>query len=282
MSASRSFHLTDLKATMAQVTLQIRDNPAEPKHRVFFFQLLSIAGQWDRALTQLNVLRDMSPEMMSLAQTYQETLNCEALRQQVFSGKRAPLLFGEPESWMALVFESLKLQSNGNLTEALELRAKALDEAPTSSGSITLFPEGSTSEEKIPPKVVSFGWVADADSRIGPFLEAIINGKYFWVPFHRIRTVSMEKVSDLRDMVWLPARFEWANGGEMVGFIPTRYPESESQSDDQVRIGWKTIWDQVGEDTYIGYGQRLLTTDVDEYPLTQISKIELTHEQMNG
>ena len=31
-----------------------------------------------------------------------------------------------------------------------------------------------------------FAWIADADTRLGPVLEAIINGRYFWVPFQRI------------------------------------------------------------------------------------------------
>ena len=31
-----------------------------------------------------------------------------------------------------------------------------------------------------------FEWVADADSRLGPVMEAIINGRYYWVPFARL------------------------------------------------------------------------------------------------
>ncbi|MEI7461250.1 MAG: type VI secretion system accessory protein TagJ [Pirellula sp.] len=269
----------DLQSSLKSLQAEVRDNPSDPKHRIFLFQLLSIMGQWDRALNQLNVLRELSAESLSLAQTYQETLNCEALRHDVFAGKRSPLLFGEPESWMALIFESLKIScQEGKAAEASTLRSNAFEDAPTTSGTITLFPAKSTEDDKNPPEVATFEWIADADSRIGPFLEAIINGKYFWVPFQRIRTISLEKVADLRDLVWLPARFEWSNGGETVGFVPTRYPGSETQSDDQVRMGWKTIWNPAGQDTFVGLGQRILATDVDEYPLTKIAKIELSHE----
>jgi type VI secretion system protein ImpE len=277
MSSLHSLRNADLASSLKSLQAEVRDNPAEPKHRIFLFQLLSILGQWDRALGQLNVLRDMSADSLSLAQTYQETLNCEALREAVFAGKRSPLLFGEPEPWMALMLESLKLASQGNLAESAAMREKALEEAPAVSGSISPFPKKSD-DEYASVESFPFEWIADADSRIGPFLEAIVNGKYFWIPFHRIRSMALEKVADLRDLVWLPARFEWENEGETVGFVPTRYPDSQSQIDDHLRLGWKTEWNNLGAETYVGLGQRILTTDVDEYPLTSIHKVEFQHE----
>ncbi len=278
MSSLLSLRNADLATSLKSLQTEVRDNPSEPKHRIFLFQLLSILGQWDRALGQLNVLRDLNAESLSMVQTYQETLNCEALRADVFSGKRSPLLFGEPDPWMALMLESLKLAGQGKESESAKMRENALQEAPTMSGTLSMFPEKTSADEPATVESFPFDWLADADSRIGPFLEAIINGKYFWIPFQRIGSIALEKVSDLRDLVWLPARFEWANGGETVGFIPTRYVDSQSQTDDQVRLGWKTVWNQVGEGTYVGLGQRVLATDADEYALTKIQKIEFQHE----
>jgi type VI secretion system protein ImpE len=277
MSSLLSLRNADLATSLKSLQSEVRDNPSEPKHRIFLFQLLSILGQWERALGQLNVLRDLNAESLSLVQTYQETLNCEALRDAVFSGKRSPLLFGEPEPWMALMLESLKLTSQGNIAESETMRDNALQDAPAVSGSLTLFPEKSGDDiEAAEP--LPFEWIADSDSRIGPFLEAIVNGRYFWIPFQRIQSIALEKVADLRDLVWLPVRFEWVNGGETVGFVPTRYVNSQSQTDDHVRLGWKTIWQEAGEGTYVGLGQRILATDADEYPLTKIHKIAFQHE----
>ena len=278
MSSLLSLRNADLATSLKSLQAEVRDNPSEPKHRIFLFQLLTILGQWERALGQLNVLRDLNAESLSLVQTYQETLNCEALRDAVFSGNRSPLIFGEPEPWMAMMLESLKLTSQGNFAESATMRENALQNAPAVPGTLSLFPEKTSSDEPATVETFPFEWLADADSRIGPFLEAIINGKYFWVPFQRIGSIALEKVSDLRDLVWLPARFEWANGGEMVGFIPTRYVNSQSQSDDHVRLGWKTIWNEVGEGSFVGFGQRILATDSDEYPLTKIQKIAFRHE----
>ena len=277
MSSLLSLRNADLASSLKSLQAEVRDNPSDPKHRIFLFQLMCILGQWERALGQLNVLRDLSADALSLVQTYQETLNCEALRAAVFSGQRSPLLFGEPEPWMALMLESQKMTGLSKVAEAEAIRQSALQDAPASSGQLSFFPT-KTEGEVTNVEPVEFEWIADADSRIGPFLEAIVNGKYFWIPFKRIRSIALEKVSDLRDLVWLPVRFEWANGGEAVGFVPTRYVDSHAQTDDQLRLGWKTIWNEVGSGTYIGLGQRILTTDVDDYSLTSIHKIELKHE----
>lgn len=280
MSSTRLLKSGDLAGTLKALTQEIRDNPSEPKHRVFMFQLLCILGQWERALTQLNVLRDMNAEMLDMAQTYQETLNCEALRAAVFEGTRSPLLFGEPEEWMALLLQSVKLHCSGRVDEAAVLRERGFEAAPTSAGTIVT----ATSEQnpEAQPELAAFEWIADADSRIGPFLEAIVNGKYYWIPFLRIQKVIFEKPSDLRDLVWLPAHFQWTNGGEAVGFVPTRYAGSEASQDDHIRLGRKTEWNEVEENFYAGIGGRVLTTDANEFSLTQIAQIDFNSVEANG
>ncbi len=281
MSSTQSLKNGDLPTALKQLQGEVRDNPSEPKHRIFLFQLLSVLGQWDKALTQLNVVRELSAASVSLAETYQEALSCEALRATVFKGKRAPLLFGEPEPWMAMILEALKLDCRGAHQEGAALRAQALEQAPTTVGKLRLHPPG---EQKITaaasdePRDIDFEWIADADSRIGPFLEAIVHGRYFWIPFHRIRIMLLDKAVDLRDMVWLPARWEWMNGGEAVGFVPSRYAGSESSDDNHIQLGWKTTWTEVASGTFVGAGQRLFTTNMDEYPLTSISRIEFQTE----
>lgn len=269
----------NVSEVLSKLQNEVRDNPSDPKRRVFLFQVLCVLGSWSRALTQLNVLRDLDKTAVAMADTYQELLACEALRAEVWQGKRSPLLFGEPETWSAMVLESLNRLGAGEIEAAREIRDRAFEEAPTIGGTLSLFPIKADGDPDGPRLHVQkeFQWISDADSRIGPFLEVIINGKYFWVPFQRIDHVAFEKVSDLRDLVWLPCRFTWTNGGECVGFVPTRYAGSESSQDDALRMGHKTVWNDLGFETYAGLGQRTLITDLDEYGITEISKIELTH-----
>jgi type VI secretion system protein ImpE len=106
-------------------------------------------------------------------------------------------------------------------------------------------------------------------------LEAFIEGKYYWIPFHRIQKIETEKPSDMRDLVWLPAQFTWANGGSAPGHIPTRYFGTEDSADGQLRLARKTEWQQHPGEAFLGLGQRVLTTDANDYPLLECRTIEL-------
>ena len=255
--------LSALKAGNLGQTLQllqqaVRQQPADASKRVFLFQLLVVLGQWERALTQLNVAGELDAATLPMVQTYREAIQCEALRLDIFSGKRAPLIFGQPQPWMALLLEALKFDAANDVDSAdhaAAARAQAFDAAPASSGSI----DG-----------VRFEWIADADQRLGPVLETIINGRYFWVPMQRIARIEFDGPVDLRDTVWTAASFTWANGAQTVGLIPTRYNESVASGDDALLLARRTQWSQQGH----GLGQRMLATDAGDYALMDVRVIE--------
>ena len=123
---------------------------------------------------------------------------------------------------------------------------------------------------------VEFEWIADADSRFGPVLEVLLNGSYYWVPFSRIKAITLEPPADLRDLVWLPAQFTWANGGEAMGFIPTRYDGTERAEDAGLRLARSTEWTSLGSpDAFAGLGQRVLATSSEEVPLLEVRRLVL-------
>jgi|SRR5262245_5689569 len=250
----------DPAAALAQLQEQVRARPADVKLRVFLFQLLCVLGKWDRALNQLDVASGLDPEAVAMQKTYGDAVRCEAVRNDVFGGKKSPMIFGQPDQWLALLIESLLASGHGEGSRAQDLRARAFDEAPTSQGDIDGRP---------------FAWIADADSRIGPVLEAVINGRYYWVPFSRLLKIEIDPPEDLRDLVWMPARLQFENGGESVALIPTRYPGSEA-SEGLVALGRKTVWEEIAPDMHRGLGQRIIATDVDETPIMEVRAISIT------
>jgi type VI secretion system protein ImpE len=258
--AEQSLKGGDPVAALAQLQEQVRARPADPKLRIFLFQLLCVVGQWDRALNQLSVASNLDPEALAMAQTYGDAVKCEAVRDDVFEGKKSPMIFGQPDQWLALLIESLLLGGRGEHERSLQLRSRAFDEAPTSSGDIDGRP---------------FAWISDADSRLGPVLEAVINGRYYWVPFSRLSKIELEPPEDLRDMVWIPAHLQFENGGESVALIPTRYPGSAASADGLIALARKTVWEEIAPDTHRGLGQRVLTTDTDDTPLLEVRTITL-------
>jgi type VI secretion system protein ImpE len=78
--------------------------------------------------------------------------------------------------------------------------------------------------------------------------------------------------------VWLPAQFTWANAGEAVGLIPSRYPGTTSEDDPEILLARKTEWASPASDVYLGLGQRMLVTDRDEHPLLATREIELANQ----
>ena len=247
-----------LEEALAGLQAAIRKAPADAKHRVLLFQLLSVMGQWERAMTQLNVVGDLDAKTLPMVQTYRTALLCEELRAEVFAGKRTPLLFGQPARWAALLVQALLLAAQGKTAEAEKLHAEALELAPASSGKLDDQP---------------FAWLADADSRLGPVLEAIVDGKYYWIPFGNLSAIKIEKPADLRDLAWIPAYLTLANGGEVVALIPTRYPGSEASQDPAIRMARKTDWLPGEDGINLGLGQRLLATDQGDYPLLEVRSI---------
>jgi type VI secretion system protein ImpE len=260
-AAEDSLRKGDLVTALKQLQEQIRARPADAKLRIFLFQMLAAMGQWERGLDQLNMAAQLDPGALAMAQMYREALRCELLRAQVFAGKHSPMVLGEPERWLALLIESTRLAGRGQAAQAAVLRASAFDSAPTTAGSV----DG-----------VAFEWIADADTRLGPVVEAVLNGRYYWIPFSHIRRIEIEKPEDLRDLVWLPAHFEFANAGEVVGVIPTRYPGSEMSEDSAVCLARKTVWQELPGEEFHGLGQRLIATDQGEYPIMDVRSILLT------
>jgi type VI secretion system protein ImpE len=238
---------------------QVRKDPSNARHRVFLFQLLCVLGDWDRARDQLKVLAELDAGAHARVHVYGAAIGCELFRREVFAGARTPLVLGEPLPWVALLVQALAAGAPGGAGDAGALRAEALEQAPEIAGTI----DGH-----------AFEWLADADSRTAPVCEAMIDGRYYWVPFERIRSIVIEPPADLRDVVWLPAHLGLANGGEAAALLPARYPGSESDADPLVRLGRKTEWDEVAPQTFHGRGQRMLATDAAEFGLLDVRRID--------
>ncbi|GHF35035.1 hypothetical protein GCM10017056_03140 [Seohaeicola zhoushanensis] len=250
----------DLDATLATLQDKIRKDPSNAKLRIFLFQLLCVLGDWKRAITQLKLSAEMDPLATMMAKTYREAIICEVYREKVFAGEKSPLVFGEPQEWLALLIEAQKLLGAGKATEAAALRSRAFDAAPATSGEA----DG-----------VRFEWIADADMRLGPVLEVIVNGRYFWLPFNAIAKLEMEAPSDLRDAVWTAATLTLANGGEVPALIPTRYVGTTASSDAAAKLARATEWTDLGAETFAGIGQRLLATDAADIALLDLRLLKM-------
>ncbi|NOY76010.1 MAG: tetratricopeptide repeat protein [Kiritimatiellaeota bacterium] len=250
----------ELSSALSELQQAIRKKPADSSLRVLFFQLLVVMGDWDRASTQLAVAGDMSGELKLLSSLYSQAILCEKVRLEVFSGKRTPIIFGEPEEWMASMIQALAMAADGNHSAAAELSQKALENAPTTSGSL----DGT-----------KFDWIMDMDSRLGPLLEVVMNGAYYWISFSNVKKMIITEPSHLVDFVWVSVALTLANGTAMSGLVPVRYSGTLESNDHNLLMSRKTDWREPIPGYYNGLGQRMFATNVSETALLDVRELEL-------
>lgn len=258
MNFEKHIEAGNLEAALEELQNAILSEPGRADLRLFLFQLLSIMGDWNRALIQLNTVAVLNQDAMFLARSYRGLLLCELFRAEVFTGNHEPLLFGESSDWLATLIRSMQHTEKGNGAQASALVTEAMEYAVPRSGTINDEP---------------FSWFSDADMRLGPIFELILDGKYFWVPISNIAEISFSEPEHLQDLVWLPVQVQWLDDGSSMAYMPTRYPGPATLHDAQSALARKTDWTDIGEGFYTGSGQRMFTTENDEYSLLQTRRI---------
>lgn len=223
-----------------------RRNPGDVPTRMFLFSLLAIAGEWDKAKAQLTALAQLSPEAQMLGVVYNQAIDAERERERVFAGEVRAIVHGgsDPQyGWAGGIAEALEFSAHDRSDEAEAARAAAFDAAPDTPGEI----DGTR-----------FDWIADADPRFGPAIEAIIGGRYGLLPFAAIERIDAEGPRDLRDIVWYPVEITLKAGPRVAALLPARYPGIAA--DHNERLSRATGWNDEGE----GSGQRLWALSTDE------------------
>ena len=248
-------------AALSALQERIRANASDASLRVFLFQLLCVLGHWDRAAKQLETCGELDDGNLGMVAMYREAVRCEPLRAAVFAGRTTPIVLGRPEPWIASLIEALQADQRADGALAARLRADAFEAAPATAGTVNGTP---------------FDWIADADARLGPVLEAVVDGRYQWVPFSALTKIVIDAPSDLRDLVWQPARLTLASGAEIVALLPVRYAETTAQGDESLLLARRTDWIEAAPEQFRGLGQRLLATDRTEVALLDVREILLS------
>jgi type VI secretion system protein ImpE len=156
----------------------------------------------------------------------------------------------------------------GNLGEADRARESALDQAPLVNARTSRF---------------LFDWVADSDSRFGPVCEVVTAGHYRWLPFSDIAAWQIARPSSLVDLVWTPCALTLVDGTAMRGFMPARYPGSDTAGSDTadfrvadgdgrdaLRLGRLTVWQDAARTGVIALGQKTWATSAGDFSLFEL------------
>ncbi len=248
-----------LTEALAALKEEVRSSPAKAELRTRLFALNCVLGKWDKAQYDLEAIRSVDPSWMIPGAMYQAIIRAEPVRRDVFAGKARPLVMGEPEAWLAWNIQALEFDAIGKNAEAAELRSQSWDAAPEYKCSV----DGQACQ-----------WISDADRRIGPVLEAYLDGKYYWIPFGQLKKIVITPPEFLVEAVWVPATLTVSSGAELSAHLPARYPGSEESANGNVSLGQLTEWVEDAGGAERPIGQKILESDVDSFGMLSCRMIE--------
>ncbi len=230
-TANELFQDGRLEAAIETLGVELRSHPIDVQRRSFLFELLSFAGQYDRAEKQLDALARDGAMAEAGTATYRAALVAERVREHMFATGDYPR-----------------------------------DAAPVVHG-------GTCND-------APFTTIEDADPRIGARLEVCAGGRYLWIPFAHLASVTIEPPTRLRDLRWIPARVQTSEEirhldlGEVL--LPALSPAVWRNADAELRLGRATDWEELPDGDFAPVGQKVWRIDGREVPLLDIRQLILT------
>lgn len=247
----------DIEGARSLLFEQVRSDPGDFQTRMFLFQISALTGEWKRAKSQLELLTKLDPAAQMLSVAYSQCIEAEILRAKVFSGVE-DICFLADVAWAAGHIENVRNLQSGQAVNQ-ENFSTVFNNVPDSPGA--------TDQD------TKFEWLADADPRFGPSIEAIIGGRYGLMPFEALESLTIHEPKDLKDTIWIQAEFALRQGAKVAGFLPVRYPGSEKSAEHAIVSAKATEWTE-SSDIEIALGHRVIMfSDGSEAALTNLRKL---------
>lgn len=250
-----------LAEAIEAVTREVKARPSDETRRMFLFELLLFAGQWERAQKQLDAVAGLDAQSEAGAQVYRNNLGAMRGRERLWTEGVAPHFVSEPPPEVTLHLAAIDEWRAGRPEEARRLLAEAAELRQPLAGR-------ANGRE--------FTDWRDADDAVAPVLELIISDKYTWLPFSQVSRVEFETPRRLRDLVWCPARVLTRTGVAGELFVPALYEGTSRHDDEKVRLGRMTVWEDEGEGDAPprAFGLRLFLAGDDELTLFEAGSVD--------
>ncbi|MBO9647899.1 MAG: ImpE protein superfamily protein [Variovorax sp.] len=272
--ASRSFrewaHARPLSEVLSRAEAGVRAQPQEPRARWLLFELLCVLGQWDRALKPLQTWAGLARDNESTAHVMRGLIRAEHQRTEVFAGRAEAATLTVSDSsapaWLDQLGEALRLAAPGGdaAMDAADLvRESALAQAPETVGESNL---------------LTFAWITDSDTRLGPVCEVIVAGAYRWLAFRDLASITKAAPAHLLDLIWAQVDLVLRDGTELKGYMPMRYPVQAGDRD-ALLMARETIWSDVGRTGVVARGQKMWSTDAGDMALLDLRTCRFVTEQ---
>ena len=267
MDARELFQSGRLDEAIAAQTAEVKAHPTDPERRYLLCGLLGFAGEWERAGRQLDALGVQDEQLATAGLVYRNLLASELERRAVHAGTSPPLLPDEPPSHVALRLEALAACAAGDPAAAAGRLEEAVAVQPELRGSLDGAPLTA---------------LRDLDDVLGSVLEVFAGGRCLWLPWEHLRRLELAAPRHMLDLLWAPAVLEDVRGVTAHVHLPVLYAGTAASDDDDLRLGRKTDWEDLGGGLYRGRGQRLLAWADGEGALQELDILSLRSLDLGG
>lgn len=237
----------------------VKSNPTDERGRIFLFELSCFSGDWDRAERQLDVIGHQDANAMVGSLIFKQNFHAERNRMRYFSDGLKPEFLSPPPAYIEDLLAANNRVREGNLSEARQILDKVEEERPAFACRLN----GQEKED-----------FRDYNDLTMCVFEAILKETYVWLPVEQVKKIEFFEPKSLRDLYWIQAKVDLKTGlgGEM--FFPALYVNSWKSADDEVRLGRKTDWRDLGEEVYAGEGLREFFSEGEAKSILEIRDIE--------
>ena len=260
MEAKQCFEGGDLAGAIQAVTAEVKSRPTDAAGRTFLFELLSFAGELDRAERQLEAIGHLDAASEWPVQVYKNILHAERTRRRLFSDGLRPEFLLDPPSYVQLHLDAINRLREGRGDEAKRLIDRSEEERLTLHAEVN---DRACDE------------IRDCDDVLAPFLEVIILRDYVWLPWEQLKELEVARPERPRDLIWLPSRLVLVDGSQRRGYLPTLYCGSHEHSDDRVKLGRMTDWHGGDAESVRGIGLHTLLAGNDALGLVDLRSVLL-------
>lgn len=221
----------------------VRNAPTNVNARSTLCELLCFAGDLERADKQLDAMAQVDPDAMVGISMFRHLLRAEVSRREFYVEGRVPEFATDPTDEIRHRLAAHVAVREGRVSEAVSELEKADQLRTPLSGECN---------------GQAFDDFRDLDDMLGSVLEVLTsNGKYYWIPFDALSSVSFDEIEYTRDLLWRPVEIEVE--GEIEGrvYAPAIYFGSHEHEDQKARVGQATDWDE-SDGIVRGIGQRMM------------------------
>jgi type VI secretion system protein ImpE len=259
MNASELFKAGKLQAAVDAQLKEVKSHAADQAKRLFLFELLTFAGDLERARRQIDAVTFGEAERDTVVIGYRKLLDAEQDRRKLFTDGKKPQFIGPPPEHVVWRLEAVNCLRGNQHKEAKELLDRANAAVPQLRGVLNATP---------------FESLRDGDDLFASVLEVMAKGVYSWVPFETIDVLAMNPPRAPRDLIWFPARLQLRDGQSGEVYLPTLYAGTHEQTDEQLKLGRMTDWKAADGGPVFGVGLRTFVADENSIPLLDWRQLE--------